>query len=84
MNTPSEGTGTTTSQIVLQYAPLTDLATGGNNIDILSYNTEVYDSSNTVWLELTGQTTDYTALIVTFVSGTPIPIVAGNTYQFRV
>lgn len=54
MNTPSEGTGTTTSQIVLQYAPLTDLATGGDNIDILSYNTEVYDSSNTVWLELTG------------------------------
>ena len=54
MNTPSEGTGTTTSQIVLQYTPLTDLATGGDNIDILSYNTEVYDSSNTVWLELEG------------------------------
>ena len=84
MNTPSEGTGTTTSQIVLQYTPLTDLATGGDNIDILSYNTEVYDSSNTVWLELEGQTTDFTGLIVTFVSGTPIPIVAGTTYQFRV
>ena len=77
MNTPSEGTGTTTSQIVLQYLPLSDLSTGGDNIDILSYNTQVYDSTNLIWLELEGETADYSALTVTFISGTPIPIVPG-------
>jgi len=32
---------------------------------------------------LKGLTTDYTSLSVTFISGTPIAIVAGETYQFR-
>lgn len=84
MNTPIEGTGTSATQIVFTYLPLTDLSTGGDDIDILSYNSEVYDSANSAWVELEGETSDYTSLTVTFVSGTPIPIVSGETYQIRV
>jgi hypothetical protein len=52
MNDPSEATGTSTSQIVLQYNTLQDLSTGGNNITITSYHTQVYDSTNSVWVDV--------------------------------
>lgn len=54
MNDPVEAVGTNTSQIVLQYNSLTDLATGGDNITIISYHTQVYDATNSVWVDVVG------------------------------
>ena len=44
----------------------------------------MYDSTNSVWLELDGETNPYVSLTITFISGTPIPIIAGQNYIFRV
>lgn len=81
MNDPVEAVGTSTSQIVISFTQLTDLATGGNNITITSYHVQIYDTTNSVWVDVVGQSGSPSLnTTITYSSG----VQGGVSYTFRV
>jgi len=76
MNAPTRGSGTSESQIVVDWDTLTlDADTGGS--DILSYNLQWY---TTTWEDLVGYPSDSLLTSFTITSG----LTAGTSYDFRV
>lgn len=80
MATPVEGSGTSTTQIVVQYQASIGLATGGNSLPILSYHVQRFNAVAAAWADVQGlPPSDSTDL-----SFTTTDVVGGESYRFRV
>lgn len=74
---PTEGSGTTTSQLVVEWAALTGDATGGSAIT--SYELVIDDGAGGAFSEVVGLSSDFTALTTTITSS----ISSGLTYKLK-
>jgi len=75
-NAPTRGSGTNSTQIVVDWTAVSTLNNGGTAIT--SYGLQ-FDQGNSTWTQLTGSSTDYLALTYTHTAS----VVVGTTYSFN-